>query len=73
MTLDFQVLAWDRHKNVAMLNRLMGFQHSPEEILIKLAIVLKISKSSLNTDNIHMDSAISWSMSVCFALSYIFI
>ena len=27
MTLEIQVLAWDKHKNVAELNRLMGFQH----------------------------------------------
>ena len=29
MTLETQVMAWDRHKNVAELNRLMGFQPSP--------------------------------------------
>jgi hypothetical protein len=29
MTLEIQVLAWDRHKNVAGLNRLMGSQPSP--------------------------------------------
>jgi hypothetical protein len=29
MTLEIQVLAWDRHKNVAELNWLMGFQLSP--------------------------------------------
>jgi len=28
MTLEIQVLAWDMHKNVAGLNRLMGFQPS---------------------------------------------
>jgi hypothetical protein len=27
MTLDFQILAWDRHKNVAWLNRSMGSKH----------------------------------------------
>jgi len=27
MTLEIQILAWYRHKNVAVLNRLMGFQH----------------------------------------------
>ena len=26
MTLEIQVLAWERHTNVAGLNRLMGFQ-----------------------------------------------
>jgi hypothetical protein len=29
MTLEIHVLAWDRHKNVAGLNRLMGSQPSP--------------------------------------------
>lgn len=29
MTLKIQVLAWDRHKNVAGLNLVMGSQHSP--------------------------------------------
>ena len=29
MTLKLQVQPWDRHKNVAMLNRLMGSQPSP--------------------------------------------
>ena len=28
MTLEIQFLAWDRHKNVAGLNRLIGFQPS---------------------------------------------
>ena len=28
LTLEIQVLAWDRHKYVAGLNRLMGFQPS---------------------------------------------
>jgi hypothetical protein len=28
-TLEFQVLAWDRHKNMAGLNRLMGSQLPP--------------------------------------------
>ena len=31
MTLEIQVLAWDRHKNVVGLNRLMGSQPSPLE------------------------------------------
>jgi hypothetical protein len=29
MKLEIQVLFWDRHKNVAGLNRLMGSQSSP--------------------------------------------
>jgi len=29
MTLEIQVFAWDRHKNGAGLNRLMGSQLSP--------------------------------------------
>jgi hypothetical protein len=29
MTLEIQVLAWDRHKNVVELNQLMGSQPSP--------------------------------------------
>jgi hypothetical protein len=29
MTLEIQVLAWDRHTNMTELNRLMGFQPSP--------------------------------------------
>jgi hypothetical protein len=29
MMLEIQVLVWDRHKNVAGLNRLLGFQPSP--------------------------------------------
>jgi hypothetical protein len=29
MMLEIQVLAWDRHKDVAGLNRLMGSQPSP--------------------------------------------
>ena len=29
MTLEIQVLVWDRHKTVAGLNPLMGFQTSP--------------------------------------------
>jgi len=29
MTLEIQVLAWDRHKNVVGLNQLMGSQPSP--------------------------------------------
>jgi hypothetical protein len=28
MMLKIQVMAWDRHKNVAGFNRLMGSQHS---------------------------------------------
>jgi len=28
MTSIIQILAWDRHKNVAVLNRLMGYQCS---------------------------------------------
>ena len=34
MTLKLQVLAWDNHKNVAGLNRLMGSQLSPLDNLI---------------------------------------
>jgi len=29
MTFEIQVLAWDRHKNVAVLIQLMGSQPSP--------------------------------------------
>ena len=29
MTLEIQVLYWDRHKNVALLNRLLWFQPFP--------------------------------------------
>jgi len=29
MALEIMVLAWDRHKNVAGLNRFMGTQPSP--------------------------------------------
>ena len=34
MTLEIRVLAWDRHKNVVGLNRLMAFQPSPLDNLI---------------------------------------
>ena len=33
MTLEFQVLAWDRHKNMAGLNQLMGSQLPPSRLL----------------------------------------
>jgi hypothetical protein len=38
MTLEIQILVWDRHKNVVELNQLMGFQPSPLEnwIILKL-------------------------------------
>jgi len=29
VTFEIQILAWDRHKHMAELNRLMGTQHSP--------------------------------------------
>jgi hypothetical protein len=38
MTLEIQVLAWDRHKNVAGLNWLMGFQLSPFDNWISKAM-----------------------------------
>jgi hypothetical protein len=33
MTLEIQILVWDRHRNVARLNMLMGFQ-SPLLIIV---------------------------------------
>jgi len=38
MTWRWKVFAWDRHKNVAGLNRLMGSQHSLYNITYKLLI-----------------------------------
>jgi hypothetical protein len=34
--LEIQVMAWDRHKNVAGLNQLMGFQPSQAPFLITI-------------------------------------
>lgn len=34
MALENHVLAWDRHKNVAGLNQLKGFQPSPFDVRI---------------------------------------
>jgi hypothetical protein len=44
MTLETRVLDWDRHKNVAWLNQLMGYQRSPLDGRRRVMVV----KSALN-------------------------
>ena len=63
MTLEIQVLTWNRHKNVVGLNGLMGFQPSPLGFPIQTRFHSKrphtITKMN---DNINMDSTIEVSM-----------
>ena len=42
MALDIHVLAWDRHRNVAKLNRLMIFQPPPLVLDVKVTPIYKI-------------------------------
>ena len=42
MVLGFHVLAWDRHKNVVGLDRLMGSQPSPSWKLDVLFVYIKV-------------------------------
>jgi hypothetical protein len=41
MTFEIKVLAWDRHKNVAGLNRLMGF---PSPLIIGSPTIMYLYK-----------------------------
>ena len=43
MTLEIQVLAWDRYKNVAGLNRITGYKPFPLDNWIANGITYKIS------------------------------
>jgi hypothetical protein len=61
MTLQIQVLAWDRHNIVAELNPLMGFQPSPVDNSISNGYAyinkrLKTWKSKINTPTFWMFS-----------------
>ena len=42
MTLEIQILDWDKHKIVAQLNRLMGFQ--PSHPLLNGSLTYAITK-----------------------------
>ena len=65
MVLEIQVMAWDNHKNVAGLNRLMGFQHSllitgsPTTIYIYVVYMLQFCTCyNLNNPKIHVITCI---------------
>jgi len=77
MTLEIQVLAWDRHKHVAGLNRLMGLQCSPFDNWISSGHtyiskwwktytdsfpLTKTTHYHKMNDNINMDNTISGSV-----------
>ena len=73
MTLEIQVMTWDRHKNVVGLNWLMGSHLSPLDNWISNGNAYinkrfkKTYKDSPHTitkrnDNINMDSTIAGSM-----------
>ena len=66
MVLEIQVMAWDNHKNVAGLNRLMGFQHpllitgSPTTIYIYVVYMLQFCTSyNMYKKTVHV---ITWTI-----------
>jgi hypothetical protein len=75
MTLKIQVMAWERHRNAAVLNPLMGSQASPLDNLISNGNINKRKQKMYRfvslkmttyyqkqNDNINMDSTIGGSM-----------
>jgi hypothetical protein len=57
MTLEIQVLAWDRHIDVVMLNRLIRSQPSPLDSCISITILYIYKKEKKKIKNLHRFSS----------------
>ena len=53
MTLEIQILSWDRHKNVTVLNRLKGSQHYPLDKWISNVCTSQV-KTTITHSSTHL-------------------